>query len=380
MIKPARLPAIDMLRGFVIALMALDHTRDFFGPTPFNPEDLAATTPAWFWTRWITHLCATVFVLLAGSSAFLRGQSSGVADLSRYLATRGLMLLVLELTWITFSWQLGYNVLILQVIWALGMGMMALSLLIWLPRPAVGLIGALLILPHNAFDNFKSTSVLWQAWHQGGFVQFPADFPLGGVAIMYPLMPWIGLIAVGYALGPVFLWERARRDRFLLAAAAVLLLAFVALRSFNIYGDPDPWSAQGRGFMLDLMSFMRVHKYPPSLLYLCVTTGIGLMLLVLFARLRENKVLMLFGRNPLLFYVIHIALIHFLGNLYFEIRYGGAPDFSNGQAAFPGGYEPSLAVVYGAWVAMLALMYGLLLLWQRARKKTSTISGEPIAQ
>jgi uncharacterized membrane protein len=380
MIKPARLPAIDMLRGFVIALMALDHTRDFFGPTSFNPEDLAATTPAWFWTRWITHLCATVFVLLAGSSAFLRGQNSGVADLSRYLATRGLMLLVLELTWITFSWQLGYNVLILQVIWALGMGMLALSLLVWLPRPAIGLTGALLILPHNAFDNFKSTSVLWQAWHQGGFVPFPAGFPLGGVAIMYPLMPWIGLIAVGYALGPVFLWERARRDRFLLAAAAVLLLAFVALRSFNIYGDPDPWSAQGRGFMLDLMSFMRVHKYPPSLLYLCITTGIGLLLLVLFARLRENKVLMLFGRNPLLFYVIHIALIHFLGNLYFEIRYGGAPDFSKEQAAFPAGYEPSLAVVYGAWVAMLALMYGLLLLWQRARKKTSTISGEPIAQ
>jgi surface polysaccharide O-acyltransferase-like enzyme len=125
---------------------------------------------------------------------------------------------------------------------------------------------------------------------------------------------------------------------------------------------------------------MRVHKYPPSLLYLCVTTGIGLLLLVLFARLRENKVLMLFGRNPLLFYVIHIALIHFLGNLYFEIRYGGEPDFSNGQPALPGGYEPSLAVVYGAWVAMVALMYGLLLLWQRARKKTSTISGEPIAQ
>jgi uncharacterized membrane protein len=380
MIKPARLAAIDMLRGFVIALMALDHTRDFFGPTPFNPEDLAATTPGWFWTRWITHLCATVFVMLAGSSAFLRGQTSGIADLSRYLATRGLMLLAIEVTWITFSWQLGYNILILQVIWALGMGMLVLAALVWLPRPVIAVVGALLILPHNAFDNVKSTSVLWQAWHQGGFVPFPADFPLAGVAIMYPLMPWVGLMAAGYALGPVFLWERARRDRFLLAAGAALLLAFVALRAFNLYGDPNPWSAQGRGLMLDWMSFMRVHKYPPSLLYLCVTAGIGLLLLVLFTRLRENKVLMLFGRNPLVFYVIHIALIHFLGNLYFALRFGGGPDFSKQVPVMPGGYEPSLAVVYGAWLAMIALMYGLLLLWTRMRQKNATMSGKPITQ
>jgi uncharacterized membrane protein len=380
MIKPARLIAIDMLRGFVIALMALDHTRDFFGPTPFSPEDLSATTPAWFWTRWITHLCATVFVLLAGSSAFLRGQGSGTADLSRYLFTRGLMLVALEVTWITFSWQLGFNVLILQVMWALGVGMMVLSLLIWLPRPAIALIGALLIIPHNALDAVHSTSALWQAWHQGGFVRFPAGSPLAGIAIMYPLMPWVGLIAAGYALGPVFLWERSRRTRFLLASAAVLMLAFVALRWFNLYGDPDPWSAQGRGMMFDLMSFVRVHKYPPSLLYLCITAAIGLLLLVLFERMPQNRLLMLFGRHPLLFYVIHIALIHFLGNVYFDIRYGVGPDFSNGEGIFPSGYRPSLVLVYSAWIAILALMAGLLLLWQRVRKQAIKISGEPIVE
>ena len=380
MTKPARLPAIDMLRGFVIALMALDHTRDFFGPTPFNPEDLAATTPGWFWTRWITHLCATVFVLLAGSSAFLRGQNSGIPDLARYLFTRGVMLLVLEATWISFSWQLGYQVLILQVIWALGMGMIILSLLIWLPRPAIALVAALLIIPHNAFDAWTPASVLWQLWHQGGFVRLPDGYPIVGVVIMYPLMPWVGLIAAGYALGPVFLWEPARRDRFLLAAAAVLLFAFVALRAFNLYGDPEPWSAQGRGLMFDLMSFMRVHKYPPSLLYLCVTGGIGLLLLVIFAHLRENRVLMLFGRNPLLFYVIHIALIHVLGRAYMVAVYGSGPDFSGGRGEFPPGYVVSLGVVYAAWVAMLALMYGLLALWQRARQKNTTTSGVQIAQ
>lgn len=376
--KPARLASIDMLRGFVIALMALDHTRDFFGPTPFNVEDLANTTPGWFWTRWITHLCATVFVLLAGSSAFLRGQGSGVPALSRYLATRGAMLLLLEATWISFSWQFGYNVVIFQVIWALGAGMMILSLLVWLPRPAIGAIAALLILPHNAFDVIESKHFLWQAWHQGGFYPFPKGWGLEGIVLVYPLMPWVGLIAAGYALGPVFLWDRERRARFFLAGAGVLLLAFVALRAFNTYGDPDPWSAQGRGLMFDLMSFVRVHKYPPSLLYLCVTVGIGLLLLVLFERIRTNKMLLLFGCSPLFFYVVHIALIHFLGILYFDVRFGGGPEFSNGQAKWPDGYVPSLAVIYAAWVGILALMYGLTLLWRRYQKNRQ-LSGAPIA-
>ncbi|MDB5933979.1 MAG: hypothetical protein JWQ01_1323 [Massilia sp.] len=362
--KPARLPAIDMLRGFVIVLMALDHVRDFFGFTGFNPEDLAHTTPAWFWTRWITHLCATTFVLLAGSSAFLRGHGAGVPALSRYLATRGAMLLVLEATWISFSWQFGYNVMILQVLWALGAGMIALSLLVWLPRPVIALVAVLLIVPHNALDGWHPGGPLWQAWHAGGYYPVSKGF---GLVFMYPLMPWLGLIAAGYALGPVFLWERARRQRFLLAAAGLLMLAFVALRAANVYGDPDPWSPQGRGAMFDLMSFMRVHKYPPSLLYLCVTGSIGLLLLALFERIRQVKVLALFGRTPMFFYVVHIALAHFLGNLYFKLRFGGTPDFSGGQVVLPAGYQPSLAVVYAAWAGVLLLMYASTLLWLRQR-------------
>ncbi|HEX9172980.1 MAG TPA: heparan-alpha-glucosaminide N-acetyltransferase domain-containing protein, partial [Telluria sp.] len=365
--KAARLPAIDMLRGFVIVLMALDHVRGFFGFTPFSPEDLAHTTPAWFWTRWITHLCATTFVLLAGSSAFLRGQGAGRPALSRYLATRGAMLLLLEATWISFSWQFAYDVMILQVLWALGAGMIALSLLVWLPRPVIALVAALLIVPHNALDGHTG-ALVWRAWHQGGYFPLTGQF---GIVFMYPLMPWLGLIAAGYALGPVFLWERARRQRFLLAAAAVLMLAFVALRAFNLYGDPQPWSPQGRGAMFDLMSFARVHKYPPSLLYLCVTGSIGLLLLALFERIREVKLLTLFGRTPMFFYVVHIALAHFLGNLYFTLRFGGAPDFANGQAVMPAGYQPSLAVVYAAWAGVLVLMYALTLLWLRWRGAAS---------
>ncbi|MES2759506.1 MAG: heparan-alpha-glucosaminide N-acetyltransferase domain-containing protein [Pseudomonadota bacterium] len=365
MTKAARLPAIDMLRGFVIVLMALDHVRDFFGFTPFQPEDLAQTTPAWFWTRWITHLCATTFVLVAGSSAFLRGRGAGIPALSRYLATRGAMLLLLEATWISFSWQFAYDVMILQVLWALGAGMIALSLLVWLPRPVIALIAVLLIVPHNALDGYTG-GLLWRAWHQGGYFPLSQQF---GIVFMYPLMPWLGLIAAGYALGPVFLWERARRQRFLLAAAFLLMLAFVALRSFNLYGDPHPWSPQGRGAMFDLMSFARVHKYPPSLLYLCVTGSIGLLLLALFERMREVKLLSLFGRTPMFFYVVHIALAHFLGNLYFTLRFGGTPDFSNGQAVMPAGYEPSLPVVYAAWAGLLVLMYLLTILWLRWRAR-----------
>jgi uncharacterized membrane protein len=352
--------------------MALDHTRDYFGYTRFNPEDLATTEPAWFWTRWITHLCATTFVLLAGSSAFLRGEKTGVAALSRYLATRGALLIVLEATWISFSWQFGYQVAIFQVIWAIGASMLIMALLVWLPRVAIGAIGAALILTHNAFDGYTSTSLLWGAWHQGGFFPMGQSIGIEGLVIKYPLMPWVGLMAAGYALGPVFQWEAARRNRFWLTSAAVMLLAFVALRAFNIYGDADHWSAQHRGWMFDVMAFVRVSKYPPSLLYLLVTLGIGMLLLALFERIRENRVLMLFGRTPMFFYVIHIALIHFLGNLYFDLRYGGGPVFANGQAHWPDGYVHSLPVVYLAWAAILALMYGLTIAWTRWRAQART--------
>jgi uncharacterized membrane protein len=370
--KLARLHSIDMARGTVVALMALDHVRDYFGLALTSPEDLATTTPGWFWTRWITHLCATVFVLLAGSSAWLRGHKSGVPALARYLLVRGALLIALDATWITFSWYFEYKVLILQVLWALGCGMILLAGLTWLPRAAVMLVAALLVLPHNALDGWHPAGALWKAWHDGGYVPLGGGF---GVAFMYPLMPWLGLMAAGYALGPVFLWERARRTRFLLGAAALLAVAFVALRAANLYGDPGPWSPQGRGAMFDLMSFMRVHKYPPSLLYLCVTGSIGLCLLALFERVRGPRLLAVFGRTPMFFYLVHIALAHVLAGIYYVVRYGSLPTVVDGKLTLPPGYVPSLAVVYVAWAGVLALMYGLTLLWTgwRARRASQAV-------
>lgn len=365
MSKPTRLQSIDLLRGFVIVLMALDHVRDFFGAAPFQPEDLAATSPGWFWTRWITHLCAPMFVLLAGSSAWLRGQrsspGSGTAALSRYLASRGLMLILLEITWVNFSWEFNFDVVTVQVIWAIGVGMLALAALVWLPRPAIALVAALLILPHNLLDAFHSNYFLWKLWHEQGFIPLSGTF---GVFVMYPLMPWIGLIAAGYLLGPVFTWPAERRQRWLWRASAVLLLAFIALRAFNTYGDPDPWSMQARGPVFDLMSFMRVHKYPPSLLYLCITGAIGLALLAAFEKLPPFRLLLLFGRHPLFFYMIHVALAHVLGNLYFQLRYGSQPGGNETGIILPAGYVPSLLTVYLAWLGVLALMAGFTLAWE----------------
>lgn len=362
-----RIASIDMLRGLVIALMALDHVRDFFGPTPFNPEDLAATSPGWFWTRWVTHLCATCFVFLAGTSAWLRGAKTGRPALARYLATRGLMLLALEATWISFSWQLSYHVMILQVLWALGMGMLLLAALVWLPLPAIGAVAALLILPHNLLDGVPAASFLWQAWHAGGYLPVTQNF---GIVVIYPLMPWLGLMAAGYTLGPVFTWEAARRQRFLWSAAGVLLLAFLALRGFNVYGDPEPWSAQGRGGMFDLMSFVRVHKYPPSLLYLCVTGAIGLALLAGFERVRPVEPLKTFGAYPLFFYVVHIALLNAIAAGLMTGWYGQPAGFANGAVQLPPGYTPSLALVYAAWAGALALMWFLCRAWARRRVRS----------
>lgn len=362
--KTMRVPAIDVMRGLVIALMALDHVRDFFGATPFTPEDLSATSPGWFWTRWITHLCATTFILLAGSSAFLRGTSTGLPALSRYLLTRGLMLIVLEATWITFSWQLGYNFIILQVLWAIGLGMIAMAGLIWLPRPVIALVAALLIIPHNMLDTIQSASPLWMAWHQGGFL--PLSFAgLEGILFRYPLMPWIGLMAAGYAIGPVFQSAPPARQRFLWIAAAVMMAAFVALRASNLYGDPHLFTSTGRGAMFDLMAFVNVEKYPPSLLYLLVTGSIGLALLAVFDRFRPVKFLQRIGRVPMFFYVIHIALFHLLGNLYFNLRFGSTPNFDGNNFILPPGYNPSLPVVYTAWVLLMVVMYGLCIYWSR---------------
>lgn len=371
--KPAlsqlRLPAIDVLRGLVIALMALDHVRDFFSPTVFNPMDLALTTPGWFWTRWITNLCAPTFVLLAGISAYLRAQKYTRPQMARYLLSRGTMLVLLEMTWITFSWQFAFHSIFFQVIWALGVSMMALAALMYLPASLLALIAAGLILPHNLLYAYHSeqASIAFKIWHQGGWVPLGEHF---GLFFLYPLMPWIGLMAAGYAIGPVFLKPMRSRQTFLWLSAAALMLLFLGLRWNNLYGDPDPWSMQEGGAMASLMSFMRLQKYPPSLLYLSATVSISLALLAALDRYlrHELPVLSLFGRHPLYFYCIHVALIHALGWLTMQVLYQQQPYWEQGVQKLPDTYQASLLLCYGAWIAVLAIMWGLTRYWDRYAK------------
>ncbi|WP_338847177.1 heparan-alpha-glucosaminide N-acetyltransferase domain-containing protein [Massilia sp. W12] len=371
----ARLAAPDLLRGLVIMLMALDHVRDFFVHLNFNPTDLSATSPAWFLTRWITHLCAPAFVLLAGLAAWLRMQRVGAAAQSRYLLQRGALLILLEVSWINFSWQFEFGLIVFQVIWALGVAMLALGLALWLPRAALIALAALLILPHNLLDAWHSESApLWlKIWHQSGGAK------IAGLKLyfLYPLMPWIGLMLAGFAIGPLCRAAPMQRSRHWLHIGLMLLLAFVLLRSGNWYGDPHPWRVHSNGAVYSLLSFINVHKYPPSLQYLCLFVGLAMLLLAALENMppgwwRES--LALFGRHPLLFYCLHIAVLHAAGMLWMEWRYGPVA-YSAGQGRqLPPEYAPSLLLCYSVWLLALLLFALFLRTWENRRDKRRVAS------
>ena len=279
-----RLDSIDLLRGLVMVLMALDHTRDFFGASGMNPRDVA--DPALFLTRWITHYCAPTFILLAGVSAYLygaRGRSTG--EISRFLLTRGFWLMVLEFTIVRLGWTFdtGLDFFVTQVIWAIGASMVVLAGLVWLPRAAIGAIGVAMIVGHNMFDgitanDFGAHGWIWTFLHEPKLLTLAPGTQLYA---LYPLIPWAGVMAAGYALGPVFLLDAKIRRRLLLNLGAAITVAFVVLRLSNVYGDPGAWAVQ-ENVLSSVLSVLNVEKYPPSLLYLMMTLGPALMLLALF--------------------------------------------------------------------------------------------------
>jgi uncharacterized membrane protein len=365
-----RVQSIDILRGAIMIIMALDHTREFLhsGAMSFSPEDLSRTTAAIFFTRWITHFCAPVFMLTAGLGAFLRAQRRGsTSDLSRFLWTRGLWLVILELTAVRFAlyFNFDYSFTIVSVLWALGFCMIALAALVYLPRRVLAVVGCALILLHNLADGitasaFGKVAWVWNLLHQPGLVKFE------GVAmiIAYPLIPWIGVMAAGYCLGPVFLWESDRRQRFLLKLGVGLTAAFMLIRALNIYGDPVRWSHQPSALMT-LCSFLKCLKYPPSLDFLLMTLGPALAALALLDRVRLTSAnpLLIFGRVPLFYFVVHLFVIHTLAVLLSCFRYGVAglhlttlPGMS-ATIKFPPDYGFPLWVVYVAWIAVVVAMY-----------------------
>jgi uncharacterized membrane protein len=347
-----RIVSVDLLRGLVVALMALDHTRDFFGSGGFNPRDV--TEPALFLTRWITHFCAPTFVFLAGLSAFLYGRGRSIAATSRFLFTRGLWLMLIDLTLIKFGWRFEFNFfhLGMGVVFVIGASMIALAALVFLPRWAIATVALIMIAGHNLLDRVSAESLgpnawLWHILHERG------EATLGGgieTYVLYPLIPWIGVMAAGYALGPVMQRGPQARQHLLYVMGAAITLGFVVLRASNLYGDPASWTVQ-ENWLATLLSFVNCEKYPPSLLFLMMTLGPALMLLGAFeqARGRFAQVLAMFGQVPFFFYVVHIYLIHALA-----IVTGLA---LTGVFTLTPLLGFGLPEIYLVWLTVLALLY-----------------------
>jgi uncharacterized membrane protein len=378
----SRIQSIDILRGMVIVLMALDHVRDYFHISGYaiDPLDPAQTHPWLYATRWITHYCAPTFVFLSGVSAWLQiVKGKTTPRLSLFLLTRGLWLIVLEATVISFGWSFAFPYpFFLQVIWAIGCSMIALSALVWLPRAAVLAIGVALIAGHNLLDPLTPDTFGGLAWtflHEGGPIIVGAQ-PIGLAA--YPILPWIGVIAFGYGMGALIMEQPAQRDRKLVTLGATMVAAFFVLRGFNLYGDPTHWAPQS-DWVATVMIFLDITKYPPSLMYVLITLGPVLALIPLIERMRgpAAKIFCTFGAVPFFFYVLHVYLVHALGiaanaaagrdvsNMFgFLLNVFTAPERLAG-AGFP------LAVAYLAWIAVLLILYPLCRWWMgvKARRR-----------
>jgi uncharacterized membrane protein len=360
-----RLDSIDLLRGLIMVLMLLDHTRDFFGSSAMNPRDV--NDPALFLTRWVTHFCAPLFIFLAGLSAFLYGARGRTRqELSLFLLTRGAWLVLLELSVVLFGWTFNpaFNFFVLQVIWAIGWSMIALAGLIYLPRVALVAFALSVIAGHTLLDDgiraeqLHGFAPLWLLLHEPGSLQLAPGIK---VLAVYPLVPWIAVMAAGYAFGPVMNFPERQRRRWLIGTGVSLVGVFVVLRALNVYGDPVAWQPSA-SWSASVLSFINCEKYPPSLLYLAMTLGSGLIALALFenARGRLASWLITFGAVPFFYYIVHIYLIHVVAIA--AAAFAGADLawlFQDPIGTKPNGYGVSLPLIYVLWFAFLLALYPL---------------------
>lgn len=366
--KNERISTIDIIRGMVMVVMALDHVREFVhvSATTQEPLDLATTSPGLFATRWVTHLCAPIFVFLSGTSAFLSLQNQGAtAESRRFQLKRGLWLLLLNFTLVNFGifFDPGFEVLFAQVISAIGFGFVCLSFLMrWSPR-VLGSIGLLIVFGHNLlqgvqFAEGSAASMVWASFFSVGF--FPITEKMGFLTT-YALVPWLGVMLCGYASGTLFARPESERKKLFLKIGFASLVLFGLLRTFNIYGDPTHWAPQ-KDWVFSLLSFINVNKYPPSLLFSLITLGIMFLLLRCFEGLkyRLTDTLTVFGKVPLFYYLLHWYLIHLVmivmflaqGFAWTDMVFGG---FGFGRPKAGGGLE--LSAVYLVWMGVVVALY-----------------------
>jgi len=376
-LRPERLESIDLLRGLVMIVMALDHVRDFFSERLYeNPTDLQKTTPGIFLTRWVTHYCAPTFIFLAGTAAFLSGtRGKSRAELSWFLFTRGLWLAFFEVVINRMLWMFNFDRLHhgAGVFWAIGWAMVVLSGLVYLPVAVVALFGVLMIALHNLLDPLTASQVglpdwLWVILHSPGEATV-AEVIVSGESYRitfgtgYCLIPWVGVMAAGYGFGVLFLLEREVRRRWFFLIGAALCVGFIVLRRMNDYGDPHPWVKQSSD-LWTFLSFLNCTKYPPSLLYLLMTLGPAILALALFDQPLGSwaQPILTFGRVPLFFYLLHIPLIHGGAVLCDYLRFGWSPLAWAGpwevhKEAIPESYGLSLGMVYVVWIGVLFVLY-----------------------
>jgi uncharacterized membrane protein len=362
-----RFTSIDLLRGLVMVIMALDHVRDYFHADAFlfKPEDLEATTVPIFLTRWITHYCAPVFVFLAGTSAWIIHQRKSTRELTAFLVKRGIWLIIVEIVIMKVAWS--FNPLAprfgLAVIWAIGVSMLALAALIQLPFRAILITGLVIVFGHNVLDGIHFDGAWWwKMWHDRGKVD------VNGITVIfaYPLLPWIGTMALGYCFGALYSQGYAPdvRRRLLVRLGLATTLLFIALRLVNAYGDPVPWSDQPSP-ALTALSFLNLNKYPPSLLYLLMTLGPAFLFLAWSEKVHGwlASALIVFGRVPFFYYILHLYLIHGLAlvaaeltgfgwqSMVLDVHVNGSPQLK--------GYGFSLPGVYLVWIGVVVALYPL---------------------
>jgi uncharacterized membrane protein len=366
-----RLDTVDLLRGVAMVLMALDHCRDWFSRVAIDPVDLSHTWPALFFTRWITHYCAPAFVFLAGAGAYLYGARGRTKrEMCRFLITRGLWLIFLELTVVRLGWYFSFDYHYIgdaQVIWAIGWSMVALSALVYLPTPYVTGLGIAIIVLHNMLDgitakSFGDAAPLWMFIHEKGLISFAPGYTL---YLAYPVLSWIGVMAAGYGFGALLTLEPRLRRKLFLAIGLGMIAAFALLRLTNLYGDMSKWTIQPEP-VFTLMSFLNATKYPPSLLYILMTLGPAITFLGLWKK--EHRALarpfITFGRVPLFYYVLHLFLLHSMAATYSYLKFGTAAwlfmipvsqDAMGGRP--PRDYGVDLLMVYVLWIIAMVILY-----------------------